>query len=283
MGFVVGANKLISGRGIFLYSFCFHPPAVLGYGSKSPTTFYTKIGGKTHKDLPTLPRMRKIGIFGGTFDPVHCGHVSIALSAASQFALDRVIWVPDRASGRKSHQSGASFEQRRCTIERAIAEIPNFLLAPILSNPKGTSWAIDTLQYLHSSYPDDRLYWIIGTDAFQTLPKWHRSAEIGGLCDWLVAPRRLGLPESQHLAGQAQPKIHLQTDAVCQRVAQKMALLDVKIRWQVIDMPSIEISSTQIRHLCAQSRDLGDRVPESVKTYIAEHQLYRSPTDALER
>lgn len=281
-GVWVWANRLISVSCILLHSFCFHPPAVLGYGSKTPTTFYTKIGGKTHKDLPTLPRMRKIAIFGGTFDPVHCGHVSIAQTAASQFALDRVIWVPDRASPHKRQPSGASFEQRRFMVELAIADRPDFILAPILPNPSGTSRAIDTLMYLHSSYPGDRWYWIIGTDALLTLPKWHRCGEIGGLCDWLVAPRRGGVEECENVPGEAREKIHLQTDAVCQRVVQQMAVLDVQIRPHVMSMPSIEISSSQIRRCCAESRDLGYLVPAVVKTYIAAHQLYRSSkTDAL--
>ncbi|MBE9188355.1 nicotinate (nicotinamide) nucleotide adenylyltransferase [Microcoleus sp. LEGE 07076] len=222
--------------------------------------------------------MRKIAIFGGSFDPVHSGHLSIAQTAASQFALDRVIWVPDRAPGHKPHPSGASFEQRRFMVELTIADRPDFLLAPILPNPSGTSFAIDTVFYLQKSYPGDRWYWIIGSDALQTLPKWHRCAEIGGLCHWLVAPRREGVGECENLPGAAAEKIHLQTDAVCRRVAEQMAALDVEIRWQVLSAPSIKISSSHIRRCCAQNRDLRYLVPQVVRTYIATHDLYQPPS-----
>lgn len=132
--------------------------------------------------------MGKIAILGGTFDPVHWGHLLVAQAAVSQFQLDRVIWMPDRVSPHKSRPDLAGFDRRREMVALAIAGRSEFLLAPLEANA-GTSFAIDTLLYLQSLYPDDRYYWIAGADAFQTLPKWHRCAEIGSLCDWLVAPR----------------------------------------------------------------------------------------------
>ncbi|MCU0541886.1 MAG: nicotinate (nicotinamide) nucleotide adenylyltransferase [Oscillatoriaceae cyanobacterium Prado104] len=132
--------------------------------------------------------MGKIAIFGGTFDPVHWGHLLVAQVAVSQFQLDRVLWMPDRVSPHKSRPDLAAFDRRREMVALAIAGRSNFVLAPLEANA-GTSFAIDTLLYLKNLYPDDRHYWIIGVDAFQTLPKWHRCAEIGKLCDWLVAPR----------------------------------------------------------------------------------------------
>lgn len=236
--------------------------------------------------------MRKIGILGGTFDPVHWGHLSIAQTAATQFALDRVIWMPDRTPPHKSHSVFATFEQRREMVALATAERPDFGLLPLDTDPSAASSAIDNLLYLQNLHPEAQRYWIIGTDALLTLPKWPGCREIGRLCDWLVAPRigRSGDGESgemgdwenprarqrQNLPGEELQKIYLQTDAVCRRVAQQMAPLDVQIRWQVVSMPSIEISSSQIRHCCAASRDLGYLVPEAVKTYIAAHQLYRA-------
>ncbi|MGL5065335.1 MAG: nicotinate (nicotinamide) nucleotide adenylyltransferase, partial [Microcoleus sp.] len=139
--------------------------------------------------------MGKIAIFGGTFDPVHWGHLLVAEVAVSQFQLDRVIWLPDRVPVHKSRLDLASFHSRREMVALAIARRRDFVLAPLEANA-GTSFAIDTLLYLQNLYPDDRLYWIVGIDAFQTLPKWHRCGEIGGLCGWLVAPRP-SLPDSE--------------------------------------------------------------------------------------
>jgi len=133
--------------------------------------------------------MAKIAILGGTFDPVHWGHVLVAETAASQFALDRVIWVPDRSPPHKWRPDLASFEQRREMLALAIGDRPDFLISPRSANPSDSSFAIDTLLYLQKLYPGDhRWYWIIGSDALLTLPKWHRCDEIAGLCDWLVGP-----------------------------------------------------------------------------------------------
>ncbi len=238
--------------------------------------------------------MAKIAILGGTFDPVHWGHVLVAQTAASQFNLDRVIWVPDRSPPHKWRPDLASFEQRREMLALAIASCPDFLLSPPDANPSGSSFAIDTLLYLQKLYPGDhRWYWIIGSDALLTLPKWHRCGEIAGLCDWLVAPRPSQgdseTGESEEIEGVSEwgdcpggkpldcggDRMQVEANAVGRRVAEQMALLDVEIRWQVLSMPAIEISSSHIRRCCAERIDLRYLVPEVVGTYIAAHQLYQ--------
>jgi nicotinate-nucleotide adenylyltransferase len=238
--------------------------------------------------------MGKIAIFGGTFDPVHRGHLLVAQTAASQFNLDRVIWVPDRAPPHKWRSDLASFERRRDMLALAIADRPDFLLAPEEANPCDSSFAIDTLLYLQKMYPGDRWYWIIGSDAFRTLPKWHRSAEIGGLCHWLVGPRRSQGDAQTAESGEmwaasesgdrlrdvsidADDRMQVETNAVCCKVAKQMALLDVEICWDVLSMRAIEISSSHIRRCCAASCDLRYLLPEVVRTYIAAHQLYQQP------
>ncbi|MEG4960700.1 MULTISPECIES: nicotinate (nicotinamide) nucleotide adenylyltransferase [unclassified Microcoleus] len=236
--------------------------------------------------------MGKIAILGGTFDPVHWGHVLVAETAASQFGLDRVIWVPDRSPPHKWRPDLASFERRREMLALAIGDRPDFLLSPPEANPSESSFAIDTLLYLQKLYPGDRWYWIIGSDALLTLPKWYRCGEIGGLCDWLVAPRPSqrdgetgesgkigGVPEWEDCPRKpldsGGDRMLVQTNAVGRRVAEQMALLDVEIRWEVLSMPAIEISSSQIRRCCAESRDLRYLVPEVVRAYIVAHQLYQ--------
>jgi nicotinate-nucleotide adenylyltransferase len=238
--------------------------------------------------------MGKIAIFGGTFDPVHRGHLLVAEAAASQFNLDRVIWVPDRAPPHKWRSNLASFERRRSMLALAIADREDFLLAPPEANPSGSSFAIDTLLYLQKMYPGSRLHWIIGSDALQTLPKWHRSAEIGRLCHWLVGPRPsqedgqraesgdIGAASEwgdrlRDVSVDAGNRMQVETNAVCCKVAEQMALLDAEISWEVLSMRAIEISSSHIRRCWAQNRDLGDLVPEVVRSYIAVHQLYQQP------
>ncbi|HSF75924.1 MAG TPA: nicotinate (nicotinamide) nucleotide adenylyltransferase [Microcoleus sp.] len=238
--------------------------------------------------------MGKIAILGGTFDPVHWGHVLVAETAASQFALDQVIWVPDRSPPHKGRPDLASFEQRREMLALAIGDRPDFVISPPEANPSDSCFAIDTLLHLQKLYPGDhRWYWIIGSDALLTLPKWHRCGEIAGLCDWLVAPRPTqrdretaengeigGLSEWGDCPGgkplaSTGDRMQVQANAVGRRVAEQMALLDVEIRWEVLSMAAIEISSSHIRRCCAERIDLRYLVPEVVGTYIAAHQLYQ--------
>jgi nicotinate-nucleotide adenylyltransferase len=239
--------------------------------------------------------MGKIAIFGGTFDPVHWGHLLVAETAASQFNLDRVIWVPDRVPPHKRRPDLATFQQRRAMLALAIADRPDFQIAPPASNPSGSSFAIDTLLYLQKIYPGDRLHWIIGSDAFKTLPKWHRSAEIGRLCDWLVGPRPSPGDGETEASGEIggmfewgeSPRdmpidarggrMQVETNAVGLEVAEQMAVFGVEIRWEVLSMRAIELSSSHIRHLAAENRDLRYLIPEVVRGYLAAHQLYKQP------
>lgn len=238
--------------------------------------------------------MGKIAIFGGTFDPVHWGHLLVAETAVSQFNLDRVIWVADRAPPHKWRSDLASFERRREMLALAIADRPDFQIAPPEAKPSGNSFAIDTLLYLQKIYPGDRWYWIIGSDAFRTLPKWHRCGDIGGLCHWLVGPRPsqgdAQIRESGDMGAASEwgdsmkdvsidagDRMQVQTNAVCCKVAEQMALLDVEISWEVLSMRAIEISSSHIRRCCAENGDLRYLVPESVRTYIATQSLYQQP------
>lgn len=222
--------------------------------------------------------MEKVAILGGTFDPVHWGHLSIAQTAASQFGIDRVIWAVDRTPGHKSHSVLASFEQRREMVALATSRRPDFGLLPPYTNPSGAGCAIDSLLYLQNLYPEAQRYWIIGADAFQTLPKWPRCGEIARLCDWLVAGRGSGGVEVGQMVRSIDPLedlIIVQTNTVCSVVATQMAVRGVQIRWQVLAMRSIEVSSSLIRRYCSEGSSIGHLVPESVGTYIAAHQLYQ--------
>ncbi|OCR02645.1 nicotinate (nicotinamide) nucleotide adenylyltransferase [Oscillatoriales cyanobacterium USR001] len=212
--------------------------------------------------------MGKMAIFGGTFDPVHWGHLLMAQTALSQFALDRVIWMPDGISPHKSRWVLGRWEQRREMVRRAIANHPNFLLSPPLEN-NGISYAIETFLSLQHLYPDTQWYWIIGSDAFQTLPKWHRCQEIGKLCEWLVAPRLVLGADTQG----DRPTTCFDPSPV---VAQ-MNALGVQIRCSLLEMPSIGISSSLIRRFCLEGRELRYLVPETVRTYITAQKLYQSP------
>lgn len=216
--------------------------------------------------------MGQVAILGGTFDPVHWGHLLIAQAALSQLNLTQVIWVPDRLS---PHKQACSYEHRRSMVEQAITDNPSFILSPLETVDAKPNYALKTLTELQDTYSNCQWYWIIGIDAFQTLPQWYCREAVIPACDWLVAPRpivttRVHFTKSER----TQPLPNSQSSWLCQQVAQQLASQDISIRWQLLQMPAVGISSTLIRQYCRQHRSIRYLVPESVRAYITDHNLY---------
>jgi nicotinate-nucleotide adenylyltransferase len=191
--------------------------------------------------------MQKIAIFGGTFNPIHHGHLAIAAVALSQRSLDQVLWVPSQPH----YKAGEilALHHRRAMIARTIAPYPQFALSLLPEKP----YAIDTLLALPT---DCEWYWIVGLDAFRSLPRWHRSPELAERCIWLVAPR------GHESAAE---------------VAQIFAKQGIRFQWELLEMPTIEISSSLVRQCCHDGLDIRPFVPALVSTYIREQGLYSAP------
>lgn len=203
--------------------------------------------------------MRRLAIFGGTFDPVHWGHLLIAETALHQVSLEQVIWVP---SLNPPHKQAALFEHRLDMVQRAIADNPRFAVSLVEKSRSGASYAINTLTDLSAEYPNTHWYWIIGLDAFQTLPHWYRGQELAQLCEWLIAPRLLS------------GETTTQNELICKQVEQKLTKQFSSIHWHLLHIPLVGLSSSLIRHLCHQGKSIRYLVPESVRTYIDNHNLY---------
>jgi nicotinate-nucleotide adenylyltransferase len=217
--------------------------------------------------------MGQVAIFGGTFDPVHWGHLLLAETALSQLGLDKVIWVPTR---RPPHKQGLAYEHRRLMVERAIALNPAFGIASVETAHPDTDYAIETLAYLQDIYPNHQWYWILGLDAFQTLPLWYRREKLIPACYWLVAPRPGTRAKTDSLFTKsisAQEGNDTQ-ESWCQQVTGQLASQDIPIRWQLLQMPPVGISSSLIRQYCRQRRSIRYLVPEDVRAYITTYNLY---------
>ncbi|HEY9859135.1 MAG TPA: nicotinate (nicotinamide) nucleotide adenylyltransferase [Candidatus Obscuribacterales bacterium] len=229
--------------------------------------------------------MQKVAILGGTFDPVHWGHMVMAETALQQAALDQVIWVPTRLAPHKSQQLGLSFEHRLQMVKRAIAAHPAFTVTQVEASRVGPSYAIATLQDLQKLHLEVQWYWIIGLDAFQTLPRWYGHAKLAATCEWLVAPR--SQPSNSYIpdsCGSDNDLTTLTTEsgwttemiASCEQVIAVMAQQSITIRWQRLSMPVLDVSSSLIRQYCREQRSICYLVPEAVRTYITAHKLYQS-------
>ena len=221
--------------------------------------------------------MEQVAILGGTFDPVHIGHLIVAQTALSQLGLDRVIWVPAR---HPPHKQSLAYEHRRSMVEKAIAGNSAFALSPLEIEPAKPDYALATLAYLQTVYPNQQWHWIIGLDSFQTLPLWYCRERLIPSCQWLVAPRFVPVADtttfsvsdrsdSRYSQQSISPDIWL-----CQKVVSQLTAQNILIRWQLLQMPTIGISSSLIRQYCRQNRSIRYLVPDDVRAYITAHHLY---------
>jgi nicotinate-nucleotide adenylyltransferase len=206
--------------------------------------------------------MVRLGIFGGTFNPIHWGHLVIAEAALDQFGLDSVLWLPSRFPPHKL-QSLVAFEHRLEMVRLAIADHPQFVLSEVERQREGVSWAIDSFGDLQHTYPATQWYWIIGTDAFETLTRWPGIQQISRECIWLVAGRRGATEVADKIGDRATADSPSDQE-------------NEAVRSQSIEMPSVEISSSLVRQYCQEGRSLRYLIPEPVRQYVQTHQLYQS-------
>ncbi|ALF52605.1 nicotinate-nucleotide adenylyltransferase [Nostoc piscinale CENA21] len=207
--------------------------------------------------------MQHLAIFGGTFDPIHWGHLLIAEMALSQIPLDQIIWVP---SFNPPHKKAAPFEHRVKMLEVTTRNNPAFTVSLVESSRSGTSYAINTLIDLSAVYSNTHWYWILGLDTFQTLPRWYRRQELAQMCNWLIAPRQLDNDQAK-------------SNIICQQVEQQLRQQSLSIHWQFLNIPLVGVSSSLIRKLSCQNKSIKHLVPEPVRFYITTNNLYSEKSE----
>ena len=210
--------------------------------------------------------MRKIGIFGGTFDPIHYGHLRPALEILDALRLDCMYFIP---AGRPPHRGApvASAELRLAMVKAAVREEPRFQVDERELRRAGPSYMVDTLTDLRREFPRDALLLVLGADAFLGLPAWHRWREIFDLAH-VVAAHRPGwtLDAGGELADVMRARLAKDARASLSVPAGAVLLQQVT---------QLEISSTQLRRDAAAGRDLRYLVPEAVRVLIRDSDCYR--------
>jgi len=200
-----------------------------------------------------MPKNKKrIGILGGAFDPIHCGHLALAEHCVAAHALDVIHFVPTAQPLLKQACTAAPW-QRAEMVARAIAHRPYFHLNLCELERKTPSYALLTVQSLHEAFPDSDLFWILGEDAFAELTKWHSWQELALLCDLLVVSRAHD-PRTM----QERPVIEACFAKAGHRV------IDAKMPW-------VDAASRLIRADCS---GLQSALPEAVRHFIIENNLY---------
>jgi nicotinate-nucleotide adenylyltransferase len=199
----------------------------------------------------------RLGLFGGTFDPIHIGHLILAESCREACALDRVWFV---VTATPPHKRGERTEvAHRLEMARiATAGHPAFEVSEIEAHAPGPTYSYQTLERLAAERPDNELYFLIGADSLADLPTWRNPSRIAELATIVVvnrpavdAPHPLQPPD---LGPHARPL-------------------------RFVTMPQIGISSTEIRQRASQGRSIRYQVPRGVEAYISHHELYRPARD----
>lgn len=198
---------------------------------------------------------RKYAIYGGTFDPVHIGHIAIADAAVKECGLHRLIFMPDYVSPFKQGQETASGEDRYSMLKSMLSYNPAFTLSSYEILKEGPSYTIETLEYWDDVVKGE-LCFVLGFDSVLEVDTWRRGADI--LRNYpLISARR---PDTDDEAGMA-----------------KIEALrrDFGANITVLDMPPVDASSTEIRNRIKSGESIKDLVAPEVEEYIIEHKLYR--------
>lgn len=203
-----------------------------------------------------MDHVEKIGIMGGTFSPIHYGHLMLAQWASNACHLDKVLIVPTGCSYLKQSIDIPSGEVRLEMTSLAINNNPSFEVSDIEVKRQGNTYTYETLQQLHDKYPNAHLFFIIGADCLFSIEQWVKSEEIFSNCTLIAASR----------------------DGVSQEglLKQKEYLTNTyKADIELLEFPQIDLSSTQIRRMIQNKESIKYMLPEAVEDYIYANGLYQ--------
>ncbi len=211
--------------------------------------------------------MQNIGILGGTFDPIHYGHIRLALEAREQLDLDQVRLIPVNTPPHRTDPV-ATPKHRRAMIELAINDNPNLCIDLRELESEDISYTINTLRSLRQEHTDDALCLIVGRDAFNKIDSWKNWQELLDYAHIIVAnrPGELSNPVSSELENWIEK--HKTNDS---------ALLKNSLSGTIyfINIPMLDISSSMIRLSCSEHKTTDDLLPATTLTYINDNHLYQ--------
>lgn len=202
-----------------------------------------KVTPKVQYQRVITNRRKRIGLYGGTFNPVHNAHLLVADQVGRTLCLDKVLLIPDMIPPHVDKKTAITAQLRVDMLKLAIQDNPFLGLELTEIERGGVSYTYDTIKELKERHPDTDYYFIIGGDMVDYLPKWHRINDLMRLVNF-VGVRRPGAKNAS----------------------------DYPVIW--VDVPEVDFSSTDIRQRCHDGRSIKYMVPAKVEQYIKEHQLY---------
>lgn len=197
----------------------------------------------------------KIGVLGGTFDPIHYGHLIIGEQAREELGLDEMIFIPTGNPAHKEESNVSDAEIRYEMLKLAIKGNKDFRKSSIEIDRRGKSYTIDTIKQLKRQYNRDQIYFLIGEDSLFQLETWHKFMELKEECNFVVCRRYIRNEN---------------------KIRNKIKYMEDKYNMDIylLDTPIIEISSTKIRNLFSQGKSIKYLLPEEVENYISENNIY---------
>ena len=205
--------------------------------------------------------MQKIGIMGGSFDPIHNAHIAMGIAARDQFGLDKVLYIPNAHTYYKKDHVSVSDEDRCNMVKLAIKPYPFMEISMIELNRGGTTYTIDTITELRAAYPYAEFFFIIGGDSLVNLKTWRRIDELFQMTVFLTVTRNdVDIEE---------------TDRIIEEYKELFPGSDIR----KITFDSMNISSSMIRNMLGDDMDVSDMVPADVLTFIQDQGLYKREKD----
>lgn len=188
--------------------------------------------------------MKKIGLLGGTFNPVHNGHLALAQTALEKIKLDRVIFIPAKIPVHKASDGVIPADRRYKMVERAIKGYKDFEISDVEIKRKEKSYSIDTVKHFKKIFTKDQLFFIIGSDCYAKLHTWNKIDQLNKLITFVCINRPGNTPSSS------------------------------KHNCRFLEMPELDISSSDIRKRVSKKLPVGYLLPEAVESYIKKHKIY---------
>jgi nicotinate-nucleotide adenylyltransferase len=211
------------------------------------------------EDNKPVQHIRRVGLMGGTFDPIHYGHLVVAEEVRFTLDLAEMVFLP---AGQPPHKAGATVttaHHRLTMLELALASNPHFSISTIDIERPGPSYTVDTLQLVREQWGERTgIYFVIGWDSLEYFLTWHDPAGILAQLAFLVAVRRPGYEDEP---------------GTLERIEQRLP--GIRQRLLVVPAPRLEISATDLRQRVATGRPITYQLPEKVEQYITDHRLYR--------
>ncbi|WP_454967836.1 nicotinate-nucleotide adenylyltransferase [Gemella sanguinis] len=193
-----------------------------------------------------------IALYGGSFDPIHIGHLITATNAVETYNLDKVIFIPSHITPLKDRDLEASDTDRFEMIQRSIKNNPEFIVSDYEINKDGVSYSYNTVKYFKDTYRDEKIYFIIGTDRAKDLKKWYNIEELSKLATFIFVAR-----DGEKL----------------EDIVEKDDFYK-GIDYEIMISPIIEISSSLIRNRIKQNKKIDYMITDECKSYIEELSLY---------